>query len=111
LPYLARIIVLSLGYNKAKDIFADPTGREHEQVRIFCAVKCMAGWTLRDLSNVCRERCGGGSFLMHSIIPLGLEGAHSGMTAEGDNRVLMQKVVKDIFEDVRKKRHNMPKLT
>lgn len=100
-----------MGYNKAKDIFADPTGREHEQVRIFCAIKCMAGWTLRDLSNVCRERCGGGSFLMHSIIPLGLEGAHSGMTAEGDNRVLMQKVVKDIFEDVRKKRHNMPKLT
>ena len=33
------------------------------------------------------------------------------MTAEGDNRVLMQKVVKDIFTDVRKKQHKMPKLT
>jgi hypothetical protein len=33
------------------------------------------------------------------------------MTAEGDNRVLMQKVVKDIFTDVQKKIHAMPKLT
>lgn len=33
------------------------------------------------------------------------------MTAEGDNRVLMQKVVKDIFSDVQKKIHKMPKLT
>lgn len=33
------------------------------------------------------------------------------MTAEGDNRVLMQKVVKDIFSDLQKKKHNMPKLT
>jgi len=33
------------------------------------------------------------------------------MTAEGDNRVLMQKVVKDIFSDMQKKQHRMPKLT
>lgn len=63
----------------------------------------MAGWNLRALSDVCRERCGGGSFLSHSLIPLGIESAHSGMTAEGDNRVLMQKVVKDILADVQKK--------
>jgi acyl-CoA oxidase len=35
--------------------------------------------------------------------------AHSGMTAEGDNRVLMQKVVKDIFEHTQKKKHDAPK--
>ena len=33
------------------------------------------------------------------------------MTAEGDNRVLMQKVVKDVLQDVRNKKHVMPKLT
>lgn len=108
---MARVVVVNLGYNKAKDIFENPKGREHEQVRIFCAIKCISGWTLKDLAGVCRERCGGGSFLTHSIIPLGIESAHSGMTAEGDNRVLMQKVVKDIFEDMRKERHTMPKLT
>lgn len=30
LPSLARTIVLNLGYNAIKDMFADPTGREHE---------------------------------------------------------------------------------
>ena len=33
------------------------------------------------------------------------------MTAEGDNRVLMQKVVKDIMTDMLKERHRMPELT
>ena len=45
------------------------------------------------------------------MIPESIPSAHSSMTAEGDNRVLMQKVVKDIFTDVRKKIHVMPKLT
>jgi len=31
-----------------------------------------------------------------------IEAGHSGMTAEGDNRVLMQKVVKDIISDMQK---------
>ena len=29
LPHLARTIVLNLGYNKAKDLFVDPTGKEN----------------------------------------------------------------------------------
>ncbi len=35
-------------------------------------------------------------------------GSHSGMTAEGDNKVLMQKVVKDILTHQRKGKHEMP---
>jgi acyl-CoA oxidase len=38
-------------------------------------------------------------------------GSHSAITAEGDNKVLMQKVVKDILTDVRKKRHDSIKFT
>jgi acyl-CoA oxidase len=78
-----------MGHNRAKDIFANPKGLENEQVRIFCAVKCMMGWSLQEVANTCRERCGGGSFLSHSIIPEGISSSHSSMTAEGDNRVLM----------------------
>lgn len=33
------------------------------------------------------------------------------MTAEGDNRVLMQKIVKDILSDLQKNKHVMPKMT
>jgi acyl-CoA oxidase len=57
-------------------------------------------WNCGDIGNTCRERCGGGGFLKNNRLGDVLEGAHSGMTAEGDNRVLMQKVVKDIMTDI-----------
>lgn len=60
---------------------------------------------------MCRERTGGGSFLLCSAIPDGVLSAHSGMTAEGDNRVLMQKVVKDILADAQKGIHDFPEMT
>ncbi len=40
----------------------------------------------------------------HARIVEGLAGVHSGMTAEDDNCVLMQKIVKDILADTKKKR-------
>jgi len=103
--------VLNFGHNKAKDIFENPKGHENELVRIFCAVKCMMGWHMQEVGNTCRERCGGGSYLTVTTIPESVTSCHSSMTAEGDNRVLMQKVVKDLFADVQKKIHRMPKLT
>ena len=63
------------------------------------------------MATICRERTGGGSFLMSSVIPDAVISSHSGMTAEGDNRVLMQKIVKDILTDMQKKTHDLPTLT
>lgn len=111
LPLLAKTVVYNIGHNVAKNIFAQPKGHEHEMIRIFCVVKSMMGWHFEQTSSICRERCGGGSYLSHSVIPEGIAGSHSAMTAEGDNRVLMQKVVKDIISDVQKKIHRTPKLT
>ena len=59
----------------------------------------MITWELEKVSTICRERCGGGSYLLSSGIPEGIISSHSGMTAEGDNRVLMQKIVKDVLSD------------
>jgi len=90
-----------MGYNKAKDLFADDSpAKEHTRIRSFCAAKCVITWHLEKTATICRERCGGGSYLLSSAIPEGIVSAHSGMTAEGDNRVLMQKVVKDIMSDM-----------
>ena len=108
---LARTVVLNLGYNKAKDLFENPTGKEHTQIRSFCATKALITWHCEQMSTVCRERTGGASFLLCSVIPDCVISAHSGMTAEGDNRVLMQKVVKDIFTDVQKGIHDLPELS
>ena len=81
--------MLNFGYNDAKDLFANPKGREHEQIRYFCSIKTMISWNLSHVSTVCRERCGGGGYTAHARLHEGIAGAHSGMTAEGDNRVLM----------------------
>ena len=111
LPMLARTIVLNLGYNKAKDLFENPTGKENTQIRSFCSAKTLITWHLEEMATICRERTGGGSFLLASAIPDGILSSHSGMTAEGDNRVLMQKVVKDILSDTQKGIHDIPEMT
>lgn len=49
----------------------------------------MLTWHTEEVVRVSRERCGGASFLSINQICEGLTGAHSGMTAEGDNKVLM----------------------
>ena len=100
-----------MGYNKAKDLFVDPTGKETTQIRSFCAAKTLITWHLEEMGTICRERVGGGGFLNSAAIPMGLISSHSGMTAEGDNRVLMQKVVKDILTDSQKGLHDLPEMT
>jgi len=65
-------MVLNLGYNAAKDHFEKPEGREHESIRTFCAVKVLVSWNMEHTSAVCRERCGGGSFLSLAEIPHGI---------------------------------------
>lgn len=111
LPLLARSVVLNFGFNEAKSFFANPTGRENEIIRICCATKGLVTWNYERVSTVCRERCGGGGYTAHSRIHEGIWGAHSGMTAEGDNRVLMQKIVKDILQDMQNEKYQAPKLT
>ena len=46
----------------------------------------------QDTATTCRERCGGQGYLSVNRFGAILGFAHAGMTAEGDNRVLMQKV-------------------
>lgn len=111
LPLLARTLVLNCGFNKAKSFFANPQGQEHALIRNCCAVKTTITWHSEKMGTICRERCGGGSFLRNSAIPEALIGAHSGMTAEGDNRVLMQKIVKDILSNLQQDKHDFPKMT
>lgn len=97
LPLVARTIVLNLGHIEGKKLFANPEDREHELIKTLCCIKTLISWNAEKVARVCRERCGGGTYLLVNRVALGVGGAHSGMTAEGDNSVLMQKVVKDIL--------------
>lgn len=103
-------MVYNFGHNEGKQIFANQEGRKHEVIKTLCVIKAMMTWHGENTSRICRERCGGGSYLEHSMIGQGVMGSHSGMTAEGDNSVLMQKVVKDLLTHSRKGKHKMPKI-
>lgn len=75
-----------------------------------CVIKAMMTWHGEKTFRICRERCGGGSYLQNTIVGDSIYNAHSGMTAEGDNSVLMQKVVKDLLEHSSKGLHTFPKV-
>lgn len=68
----------------------------------------MLGWNLMKVVNTCRERCGGMGYL--SVAKFGdyLAVAHASVTAEGDNRVLMTKIVKDYLNNISKNKSKLP---
>ena len=75
-----------------------------------CIDKCLVVWNLDRVVNVCRERCGGQGFLACNRFGDYIAIAHAAMTAEGDNRVLMIKIVKDMMTNIQSKKSQLPKL-
>lgn len=53
----------------------------------------MITWHCERVASICRERCGGQGYLSCNMLGDAIGGAHAGITAEGDNRVLWQKVI------------------
>ena len=108
--------MLNFGLNAGKQLFKRvQTGaskqEEHFIVKTLCAIKTTVSWHAEEVGRICRERTGGAGFLTVNAISDAVNASHSGVTAEGDNKVLMQKVVKDILTDHRKKRHDNVKFT
>lgn len=64
---------------------------------ICCVDKTLVGWHAERSISSMRERCGGQGFLAANTFGEAIAGAHAAMTAEGDNKVLMIKVVKDML--------------
>lgn len=108
MPLVARSIALNVMYNRSRDIFKNPAGHSHDLLMICCITKTMLGWNLMKVTSICRERCGGMGYL--SVAKFGdfLAIANAAVTAEGDNRVLMTKIVKDYLTNVRTKASKVP---
>ncbi len=107
IPLIARTYVLSgLGMNYVKSRYARETtangskglGEISEELGLLCSgIKAMATWHAEKTASVCRERCGGQGYLAANKFEEIIGDAHAICTAEGDNRVLMQKIGKDVL--------------
>jgi len=75
---------------------------------ICCIDKTMVGWNYERAAAVGRERCGGMGYLSVSRFHDYMACAHTCLTAEGDNRVLMIKIVKDMITGISKKTWKLP---
>ena len=102
IPIISRMLGLSMLHNFAKKTFASPKGHEHDLLMICCIDKTLVGWHSERSVATMRERCGGQGFLGANMFGEAMAGSHAALTAEGDNRVLMVKVVKDMLTIFRK---------
>lgn len=103
MPLLCRTLALNCHYNYACKVFKNPAGKEHELSQICSIIKTMMGWNFNEVAATCRERCGGMGYLANCRFGEYIALAHSTLTAEGDNRVLMTKITKDYIFNVNKK--------
>ena len=103
-------MALGLFHNFCKDIYQNPKGYEDELLMLCCIDKTMNGWNLERTASICRERCGGQGFLSNNKFGDYICCAHAGLTAEGDNRVLMVKICKDMMTNHIKKGKPLPEL-
>ncbi|RKP36805.1 hypothetical protein BJ085DRAFT_37255 [Dimargaris cristalligena] len=102
IPLLTRLIALNFGLNHTKRVWMSPESDQAEVVRLCCVIKPLITWHVERVGTICRERCGGQGYLRCSRLSSVIGFGHAGITAEGDNSVLMQKVAKELLNDVQR---------
>ena len=107
-PLLAQAVSFTVGLNHIKDLYSNPSTMHEDNVRLCCVIKPLISWLAEKVGSVCRERCGGQGYLSVNRVASIVGFSHAGMTAEGDNCVLMQKVSKELLSDLQSGRIKLP---
>lgn len=104
MPLLAKTYAINFGFAAIREIYTKNTRGQDittdpNLIALCCAIKAITTWHAGETANTARERCGGQGYLAANRFGEALMGAHAGMTVEGDNSVLMQKVTKELLDD------------
>jgi len=98
MPMIATTYALNFALSYVQKRYAEQSQKDATEVVVLCcAIKPLVTWHADEVANRCRERCGGQGFLAANRFGEAIVGAHAGITAEGDNRVIMQKVAKELL--------------
>ncbi|KAJ3227525.1 hypothetical protein HK099_001676 [Clydaea vesicula] len=108
-PLLCNTIGLNVGLNHCRNYWAkvsvnrNRSAEEQEMVVLLaCVIKPLITWNFENSATVCRERCGGQGYLTANFLGMSIGFSHAGISAEGDNSVLIQKVAKELMAAVQK---------
>ena len=98
-PLFCRTVVLNVALNYVKQRWMSQSEGDFQHVVMLCCViKPLVTWNFERASSICRERCGGQGYLACNVLGSCIGFSHAGITAEGDNSVLMQKVAKELLQ-------------
>ncbi|EGR32602.1 hypothetical protein IMG5_076320 [Ichthyophthirius multifiliis] len=112
-PLLAKTIGLNIAFNQIKILYSNSLLNNQDAspllVCLCCVIKPLITWNARDVATCLIERVGGQGYLSVNRLAELMPSAHSGITAEGDNSVLMQKVSKELLGLVYKDQYEFSK--
>lgn len=95
-PLVAKTTALIFMQNYSKDIFSKPENPEMSTIINITKV-IITDFSLKAVSIV-RERMGGQGMISANRIGEILTASHAGVTGEGDNKVVSNKIAKDLIK-------------
>ena len=94
-PLIAKTYALNFALNKTKNLYSE---RDEDAIIPVCAMKAMITWHAERVASIARGCSGGQGYVACNRFGDGIAGAQAGISAEGDNSVLMQKVAKELLD-------------